>query len=113
MNSALLDIVQGDNGSYYFENAAESLIYALIGIVVVFAGIALLIGILYLVSFIIKKVEKIKLPSSGHKQTPSSEGTADDELPDEVKAAIVAAVMSYYAEVKLQCEIVVKRIKRL
>lgn len=111
MNSALLDIVQGDNGSWYFENMAESLIYALIGIVVVFVGIGLLIGILYLVGFIIKKIESTKQHKKPVVQTNAK--TDDKEIPPEVRAAIVAAVMTYYVQEKPKCDFVVKRIKRL
>ena len=116
MNSALLDIVQGENGSYYFENAAESLIYTLIGIAVVFVGIALLIAILYLVGFIIKKIEKAKLSVGKNKASAvpqDGEATADADVPDEVKAAIVAAIMVYYSKEKPQCGFVVRKIKRL
>lgn len=113
MNSALLDIVQGENGSFYFENAAESLIYALIGVVVVFVGILLLIIILYLVGFIIKKLEKIKPPAGKGDAVPEEASSRPDEISEEVKAAIVAAIMAYYADEKPQCDFVVKKIKRL
>lgn len=114
MVSALLDITRHDNGSYYFDNAAESLIYAVIGLVVVFVGIALLIAILYLVGFIIKKAENARRAAAGRVAVPpQDEKAAEDEIPQEIKAAIVAAVMSYYAEEKPHCDFVVKRIKRL
>ena len=115
MNNALLDIVQGSNGSYYFENAAESLIYTVIGLVVVLVGMALLIAILYLVGFIIKKIVGAKLPKHGKKGVaPEAVAPAsEEEVPDEVKAAIVAAIMAYYVKEKPQCDFVVKKIKRL
>ena len=113
MNVNLLAIIAGDDGNYYFDNLAESLVYALIGCLVVFAGIVILIGLLYLVGYIIRKAEKsngLKRKAAVTEETAPSE---NDEVPDEVKAAIVAAVMAYYSAEKPQCEFVVKRIKRI
>lgn len=113
MNVNLLAIIAGDDGNYYFDNMAESLVYALIGFVVVFAGIVILIGLLYLVGYIIRKAEKGNIGIFKRKAAEEAEPAEGDEVSDEVKAAIVAAVMAYYSTEKPQCEFVVKRIKRI
>ena len=114
MNVDLLAIITGEDGNYYFDNNAESLVYALIGFLVVFAGILILIGLLYLVGYIIRKAERsgvlFKKKSKAVEESVSAES---DEVADEVRAAIVAAVMAYYSAEKPQCEFVVKRIKRI
>ena len=113
MNLNLLAIIAGDDGNYYFDNLAESLVYAVIGCLVVFVGIVILIGLLYLVGYIIRKAEKSKGLKRKAAVTEDSAPSESDEVPDEVKAAIVAAVMAYYSAEKPQCEFVVKRIKRI
>ena len=123
MNLSLLDIVANtDDGNFYFSNKAESFIYAGIGIVVVFLGILILIGLLMLVGFIFKKCDEKGLLTKKKKIKPKSEEkvtepvtvTADDaDIPDKVKAAIVAAIMAYYQTEQPQCEFTVKRIKRI
>ena len=115
MNMNLLAIISGGDGNYYFDNMAESLVYALIGVAVVFAGILILIGLLYLVGYIIRKVEKSNVSLFKKKGAVVEDGApaGSEEVPDEVKAAIVAAVMAYYRAEKPQCEFVVKRIKRI
>lgn len=113
MSSILLDIVMHEDGSYYFDNAAESLIYAVIGLVVVFVGMALLIAVLYLVGFIIKKAENARRAAAERATASAPVDENAEEIPEEVRAAIVAAVMSYYAEEKPHCDFVVKRIKKI
>ena len=113
MNINLLAIIPGDDGNYYFDPITESLVYALIGFLVVFVGIVILIGLLYLVGYIIRKAEKGKGLKRKNTVTEESTPAESDEVPDEVKAAIVAAVMAYYSAEKPQCEFVVKRIKRI
>lgn len=57
---------------------------------------------------------KKKLSRKKAEDTSESVETVDgDEIPDEVKAAIIAAIMAYYSEEKPQCEFKVKRIKRI
>lgn len=102
----------------------DALLYALIGFVFVFVGIGILIGILYLVGFIMQKTNGvIPNPFKRKKQkteeqpvlaAPVSDKTkGTEEIPEEVKAAIVAAIMSYYSVEKPKCEFVIKKIKRI
>ena len=99
----------------------DALLYGLIGFVFVFVGIGILIGVLYLVGFLMqkmndkskksKKAEKAAQPIE--KAAPAPVAAADEEIPDGVKAAIVTAIMAYYSAEKPRCEFVVKKIKKL
>ncbi|MGN0812717.1 MAG: OadG family protein [Candidatus Coproplasma sp.] len=132
MLNNLLAIVQGDGSSwagqtqspsnYYFDNWGEPFLYALIGFVVVFVGILLIIFTIWLVGLIMKKTNNLEFLSKGKKKkvvetkTEEPKVTAvenDGEIPDEVKAAIIAAIMAYYEEKQEKCEFTVKRIKRI
>lgn len=134
MLSNLLAILQG-NGSYwagqqqspnnyYFDNFGEAAVYALIGLAVVFVGIVTIIGIIWLVGLLMRKTNNLefltkKREKKDNKQVKEaqsakgrSEGNSDD-IPDEVKVAIMAAIMAYYEEREEKCQFTVKRIKRL
>lgn len=135
MLSNLLTIVPGDGSSwagqvkssenYYFDNFGEPFLYALIGFVVVFVGIALLIFILWLIGLIMKKTDNFAFLTVKPKKkenvvtvkptdvdAPGSVAESDD-IPPEVKVAIMAAIMAYYEQEQPKCEFTVKRIKRL
>ena len=117
------------DGNYYFSDRfGEPAIYALIGFLIVFIGIVLIIAIIWLIGLLMRKTnnlaflanfgKKIKNAIAGIKKkkedVATNEAVADsDEVPDEVKAAIIAAIMAYYSEEKPKCEFKVKRIKRL
>lgn len=96
----------------------EACIYALIGFLVVFLGIIIIILIIWLIGLLMRKTNNLEfLTQIGKKKkTPSAEvaeAPANDEVPDEVKAAIVAALMAYYSKEQPKCEFKVKRIKRI
>jgi len=125
----LLAIVKGDGSSwagqtkdsanYYFDNFGEPLLYALIGLLVVFAGIIIIICVIQLVGLINRKFtneEAAKEPQPIIEEVKAEKAVAadtSDEVPDEVKAAIVAAIMAYYSANQEKCEFTVKRIKRI
>ena len=120
MNNALLDIVQRQDGSYYFSDFPEALVYALIGFVIVFVGIAIIIAIIWLIGLLMRKTNNLAfLTNKGKKnKQPESEVqqqaiASDEDVPDEVKAAIIAAIMAYYESEQPKCEFKVKRIKRI
>lgn len=127
MLSTLLDIVANPDGNYYFENKAEALIYALIGFLVVVVGILIIIAIIWLVGFILQKTNnfaflgKLKRKPKAEKvvfenridEPETAPETVEGDIPDEVKAAIVAAIMAYYEQEQPKCEFTVKRIKRM
>lgn len=130
MLNNLLNILPNENGNWYFDNLGEAAFYAIIGFLVVFAGIVIIIGIIWLVGFILRKTDNLafftkkKTKNTAEKpkseQTQLTEGTQadavkedDGEIPDEVKAAIIAAIMAYYEQEQPKCEFTVKRIKRI
>lgn len=106
----------------------DGLLYAVIGFIFVFLGIAILIGVLYLVGYFMDK-NGGKMPTISFKKKTKEEKTdtsvvpaavaapvatsINEEVPDEVKAAIMAAIMAYYSVEKPKCEFVVKKIKRI
>ena len=127
MSYSLLDIIADPNGNYYFSGSAngigEALIYALIGFLVVFLGIVLIIFIIWLIGLILRKTDnlaflskisfkRIKKKGQVVEQTDTPENKQDG-IPDEVKAAIIAAIMAYYDNEKPECEFIVRRIKRI
>lgn len=132
MLSNLLAIVPGNGSStagqvqspsnYYFDNLGEPFLYALIGFLVVFAGILIIIFTIWLVGLIMKKTNNLEFLSKGKKKKVKEAKTEepkvpavenDGDIPDEVKAAIIAAIMAYYEEKQEKCEFTVKRIKRI
>lgn len=136
MLNNLLNIVQGDgsyvagqeqsSGNYYFDNIGEPFVYALIGFVVVFIGIVLIIGVIWLVGLLMKKTNnlefltkkrdksvKVKEVKAEENPEAPAQSVVFDDVPDEVKAAIIAAIMAYYQKEEPQCQFRVKRIKRI
>lgn len=127
MSDLLLDIIADPNGNYYFSGGAngvgESIIYALIGFAVVFLGIVLIIFIIWLIGWILRKTNNfeifrklsIKGRFSKKRKTETQEETAsgEEEIPDDVKAAIVAAIMCFYENEKPEIEFIVRKIKRI
>ena len=125
MLNNLLDIIPGTGdkaGNYYFDNYGEPFLYALIGFVVVFIGIAILIAIIWLVGLLMRKTNNLEfLTNIGKNKAKKSEKIepqkeeiqTSDEIPEEVKAAIVAAIMAYYQQEEGKCEFTVKRIKKI
>lgn len=96
----------------------EATLYALIGFLVVFAGIAFLIFVVWLVGKLmaktsdssnaqeenttaIKEIERIPAPIQS------------EEIDEETVAVIMAALMAYYEKNNPKCEFTVKRIKRI
>jgi sodium pump decarboxylase gamma subunit len=103
---------------------AEACLYALIGFCIVFVGIVIIIFVIWLIGLIMQKTDNLAFlhkkktkKSDVSENTPITEKVAKDnddgEIPDEVKAAIVAAIMAYYEKDKPNFEFKVKRIKRL
>lgn len=119
MLNSLLEIIAHGDGNFYFSNKAESLIYALIGFGIVFAGIVLIIFIIWLIGLILRKTDNLAFLTKRRKKVKKQieevvpEPVSEDGLTDEVKVAIIAAIMAYYSEEKPECEFKVRRIKRL
>ena len=90
-------------------------LYALIGYLVVFAGIAFLIFIVWLVGKFMTKAQPAKktAPMESAPALDTSIQSADDEVDEETVAVIMAALMAYYEANNPKCEFTVKRIKRV
>lgn len=98
----------------------EACLYALIGFLIVFFGIALIILIIWLIGLILRKTNNLEFLSKiGKKKKKATEAAteivkaSDGEISDDVKAAIIAAIMAFYSEEMPACEFKVKRIKRI
>ncbi len=98
----------------------EAALYALIGFLVVFGGIAFLIFIVWLVGKAKAYLSgqpvvapKQAQPKKTQAPAPAPQVAATDEIPEEVVAVITAALMAYYKQAKPQCGFIVKRIKRI
>ena len=128
MFDLLLDIIANPNGNFYFSGSAngigEALIYALIGFAVVFFGIVLIILIIWLIGLILRKtnnlafLSNLNIKNKFKKKQQEVEKSViipkdNDEVPDEIKVAIIAAIMAYYEDNNPECEFVVRRIKRI
>ncbi|MDE6442299.1 MAG: OadG family protein [Clostridia bacterium] len=118
MSNQLMSLINQE-GSLGF---GEACIYALIGFLIVFVGIIIIIFIIWLIGLVLRKtnnleflsrIGKKKLKSTGQSIETLSDNDENDEVTDEVKVAIIAAIMAYYSSEKPQCEFKVKRIKRL
>ena len=94
----------------------EALLYALIGFLVVLAGIAFLILIVWLVGKLLamkngnaKPKEKSVVTKETLPQTPAKH----EEVDEETVAVIMAALTAYYQANNPKCEFTLKRIKRI
>ena len=96
-------------------------LYAVIGFIVVFVGIAFLIFVVWAVGKIMERAnvkaktkknvkEKEKLEETIAESLAFSEA---DEVSEETVAVITAALMAYYQKNNPKCEFTVKRIKRI
>ena len=101
---------------YVEATIGESALYALLGYLVVFAGISFLILVVWLVGKLMAKIE------GGLKQTkqemvvpttPVAPTTQSEEVDEETIAVIMAALTAYYQANETKCEFTVKRIKRI
>ena len=94
----------------------QAILYALIGYVVVFAGIAFLIFIVWLVGKIINVTEQKSvtvLPTVEPLKNTDDSLVESEDLDEETVAVIMAALMAYYENNYPKCEFTVKRIKRI
>ena len=94
----------------------EALLYALIGFLVVFAGIALLITVVWAVGKIMSTINPTVQPKkieAKPKQAQVAPVVNSDEVDEETVAVITAALMAYYQTTNPKCGFTVKRIKRI
>ena len=103
----------------------ESALYALIGFLIVFCGIAFLIFIVWFIGrcmafmqgqpFFAKpqKMQPVKKEKPAPKAVAQEVVADSEELSEETVAVITAALMAYYQQAKPECGFIVKRIKRI
>ena len=95
----------------------EAALYALLGFLIVFIGIAFLILVVWLVgkvvAFIENKQNQKETPAPVVAETLAVDESIDEELTEETVAVITAALMAYYQKNNPKCEFTVKRIKRI
>ncbi len=105
-----------------FSSVGEAALYALLGFIVVFVGIAFLIFVVWLVGKIMTKTtgkagdKTAKKTQPKEKELPKAQPaqkTENEEITDETVAIITAAIMAYYQQNNPKCEFTVKRIKRI
>lgn len=120
MLNSLLEIIPNADGNFYFSNKAEAHVYALIGFCVVLVGIVLIILIIWLLGLILRKTDNLAFLTRRKKKSNDSSAepippktVAEDGITNEVKVAIISAIMAYYSEEKPECEFKVRRIKKL
>lgn len=97
-------------------DVGDAAIDALIGFLVVFAGIAFLIFVVWLVGRIMvgsNTRRKEQKPALIEKQETAPIVEEEDSVDEETVAAIMAVLMAYYEKNNPKCEFTVKRIKRI
>ncbi len=91
----------------------------LLGLIVTFGGIAIIVIFVSLAGKIFNLSNGEKKPKVKEVKVEKVIETAlvknDDEVPEHVKAAIIAAIMAYYDknEPKSKCDFIVRRIRRI
>ena len=88
-----------------------------LGMLVVFLGIAIIVLFVSLAGKIFNASEnskEVKQPKVEEKPVVETvvEVADDSEIPDHIKVAIVAAITAYYEEAKSNCDFIVKKIRR-
>ena len=95
----------------------ETAINALVGFLVVFAGIGFLILVVWLVGKLMAKAKMQPKKQSVAKAEPQKPvvkpAPVEDGIDEETVAVIMAALAAYYETNKPKCEFTVKRIKRI
>ncbi len=102
----------------YKPEISEVLLYALIGFLVVFMGIAFLVFMVWLVGELMKKAKNkaSEKPTKPVQELPKEKieiSKQSDEVDEETLAVIMAAIMAFYQANNPKCEFTVKRIKRV
>jgi sodium pump decarboxylase gamma subunit len=83
----------------------------ILGLLVVFTGMLIIVLAVQLLGKIMNK-SKEKVKDVKAETLPQPVATSE-EIPDHIKAAIVAVISAYYFESKSSCDFVVKKIKRI
>ena len=98
---------------YRSVSLGESALYALLGFLTVFCGIAFLIFVVWLVGKIMVAVQSKPVKVQKVAEEPVASVVSEEDVSDETVAVIMAALMAYYQVNNPKCEFKVKRIKRI
>ena len=114
MNNLLLPEVLQNWIDNFKVNLSQGLFVFLLGILVVFFGIALIVLVVSVIGKIMSvKDEKAKAKKEIQETQSEIVEEVYEDIPDHVKAAIVAAITAYYFNQRSNCEFKVKKIKRI
>ena len=114
MNNLLLPEVLQNWVDNFKANLSQGLFVFLLGILVVFFGIALIVLVVSVIGKIMSiKDEKAKAKKEIQETQSEIVDKVSEDIPDHVKAAIVAAITAYYFNQNSNCEFKVKKIKRI
>ena len=95
----------------------QAALYAGLGFLIVFMGIAFLIFVIWAIGKLVPaleaKTKKVKVEAKPVQEEIKPQASVEDELSDEVIAVITAAIAAYYQKENKKCDFTVKRIKRL
>ncbi len=114
----ILNLLAAAEDPFRKVSVGESALYALIGFLVVIAGISFLILVVWLIGKFINKINVAskKKEAKAVENSAVMEGIAvadADEITEETIAVISAAIIAYYQQTNPKCEFTVKRIKRI
>lgn len=89
----------------------------LLGMLVIFAGVAVLVASISIVGKAVSKAEAKKEEKPVEVEVISQpqieESTVSDEIPEDIKVAIIAAVTAYYTDSGARNEFKVRKIKKI
>ena len=96
----------------------DGLLTFILGVFVVFFGIAVIVFFVWLFGYLFNKfTNRVKKPKKADKNaqtTPTQDVVEDGSIPEHVKVAIITAVTAYYFEQNnKKCDFTVRKIKKL
>ena len=113
----MINLLAEELDKFRAANAGEAALYAALGFLIVFLGIAFLIFVIWAIGKLVPafeaKTKKVKVEAKSVQEEVKPQTSEEDELSDEVIAVITAAIAAYYQKENKKCEFTVKRIKRL
>lgn len=89
----------------------------ILGLLIVFFGMLIIVTAVTICGKIFSTADKNAEKSVEVKEDSVTEGTTvftqGEDVPEEVKVAIIAAISAYYFNTQSKCDFVVKKIKRI
>ena len=92
----------------------NGIIVLLIGMLVVFSGMTIIICSVSICGKIMNKAENAtkKVKTTVEPKVAQPVKVESDEVPEHIKAAIIAAISAYYFNTKSECDFIVRKIRR-